>query len=1002
MKLHRLRLGALGPFADEHDIDLGRVSAGGLFLLEGPTGAGKSTILDAITFALYGGVAGRSTSKDRLHSDFNADADPFAELDFSIAGSSYRIKRSPAFDRAKRDGSGTTTVNARVWLWRMDIDSAGEASEELISNRVREADDEVRRLLGGLSLEQFCQVVVLPQGEFATFLRADAEQRRDVLQRLFATDHYQEMERIAAEQRQAAQRELALAQQHLRDGVVSLRQSCGDESSDELSFEVDEFVDLPNADRDARVAAIHSYVIAVRDAASRDDNQAQDTLTTMKAAHDVLVGAHDARRRRDELVVERTRLVELADDIAALMQERDRAMRVHALKPMFDERERIENQHAGAVASCTQYRASLAEAGAESIASAIDSAKILELSQRLSDELTLLGPAGVIEEALPGQLVELDALLKNHGVLTDEVRIYSDRLQQLPEQLTELVRDRDASRELNVRSPDLERRLGDAQQRLQAWEQLAALDKNIEESQAMLRDAVDLAQHARDQLQTATELRLSGMAAELAGRLTIGEACVVCGSTEHPQLAVATDSQVSQEQLDALTRNADDCAQRRRDRETVLASEIADRERCRALAGEVDPAQEIAALAEQAALAKEAQINLPILEAQCETYQRELDEARDGLTTGQANLASLQDRIATLEKQVSTNKWVIDSARAEHVSVQDRMQSLTEQIATATQWSRSAAEAESFEQHLMAVSEALDTAAREAGCVDADDALAGVRSDEQRALVAGRIADHERRVAINSSALAELDQSGSPETLADLDVSAQRLSEAARNADLARTRVTSAQITVTEVARCVAVVAEAQNSIAVVQTRTSPMIRVADALTGQGRVNPRRMTLSTYVLRERFASVVEAASRRLDRMSDGRYVLERDEAVAGNKKAGLGLLVLDQWTGARRDTRTLSGGESFYASLSLALGLADVVRDEAGGIELETLFIDEGFGSLDPESLESVLDVIDSLRDGGRVVGIVSHVSELKERIPDRIEIRRRPDGSSTVSIRAT
>jgi exonuclease SbcC len=137
-------------------------------------------------------------------------------------------------------------------------------------------------------------------------------------------------------------------------------------------------------------------------------------------------------------------------------------------------------------------------------------------------------------------------------------------------------------------------------------------------------------------------------------------------------------------------------------------------------------------------------------------------------------------------------------------------------------------------------------------------------------------------------------------------------------------------------------------------------------------------------------------------MSDGRYVLERDEAVAGNKKAGLGLLVLDQWNGARRDTRTLSGGESFYASLSLALGLADVVRDEAGGIELETLFIDEGFGSLDSESLESVLDVIDSLRDGGRVVGIVSHVSELKERIPDRIEIRRRPDGSSTVSIRAT
>ena len=1002
MKLHRLRLGALGPFADEHDIDLGRVSAGGLFLLEGPTGAGKSTILDAITFALYGGVAGRSTSKDRLHSDFSTDGEPFAELDFSIAGSSYRIRRSPTFERAKRDGSGTTLVNARVWLWRLLTAVDGEPTEELISNRVREADDEVRRLLGGLSLEQFCQVVVLPQGEFATFLRADAEQRRDVLQRLFSTDHYQEMERIAAEQRQAAQRELTLTHQQLRDGVVSLRQSCGDQPAEGLSFDVDEFVELPDADRDARVAAIHSYVIAIRDAASRDDSQAHQVLTSVKAEHEALVAAHESRRRRDELALERTRLFELGDDIAALVLERDRAMRVHALKPMFDERARIELQHAEVIANCAEYQRSFSGADQTTPGGVTDSTYILELSRRLGDELTHVSPAAAVEEALRGQLAELESLHNDHRDLSDEVKVYSEKLEQLPGELTALVRERDVSRELAVRAPDLERRLGDAQQRLQAWQQLATLDMNIQESQTVLRDAVDLAQHARDQLQTATELRLSGMAAELAGRLASGEACVVCGSTEHPQLAVATSEHVSQDHLDELTRQADDYAQKRRDREVLLASEIADRERCRALAGEVDPTDEIAELAKQSAQANQAKLNVSGLEAQCETYQRELDEARAGLTTGQANLASLQDRIGTLEKQVATSKSVIESARAEYGSVGERMQSLNAQIATATQWARSAAEAENLQQHVMAISDALDTAAHEAGCVNADDALAGVRSDEQRASVGARIADHERQVAINAAALIELDRIGLPETLADLDLTTEELNAAALSADLARARLTSAQITVTEVARCVLVVAEAQKSIASVQSRTAPTIRVADALTGLGRVNPRRMTLSTYVLRERFASVVEAASRRLDRMSDGRYVLERDEAVTGNKKAGLGLLVLDQWNGARRDTRTLSGGESFYASLSLALGLADVVRDEAGGIELETLFIDEGFGSLDPESLESVLDVIDSLRDGGRVVGIVSHVSELKERIPDRIEIRRRPDGSSTVSIRAT
>ena len=186
-----------------------------------------------------------------------------------------------------------------------------------------------------------------------------------------------------------------------------------------------------------------------------------------------------------------------------------------------------------------------------------------------------------------------------------------------------------------------------------------------------------------------------------------------------------------------------------------------------------------------------------------------------------------------------------------------------------------------------------------------------------------------------------------------------------------------------------------------VRAATRSVVRVADAVTGQGTVNPRRMTLSTYVLRERFDAVVAAASRRLEVMSSGRFVLERDEVVSGGKKAGLGLAVLDQWTSTRRDTRTLSGGESFYASLALALGLADTVRDEVGGVELETLFVDEGFGTLDVDTLESVLDVIDALRDGGRVVGIVSHLGDLKDRIPDRIEVRRLPDGSSSVAVRA-
>jgi exonuclease SbcC len=267
--------------------------------------------------------------------------------------------------------------------------------------------------------------------------------------------------------------------------------------------------------------------------------------------------------------------------------------------------------------------------------------------------------------------------------------------------------------------------------------------------------------------------------------------------------------------------------------------------------------------------------------------------------------------------------------------------------------------------------------------------------------LAARVEEHRTARAVVDSVLADPVVASADPVPADPSPARLALEAAAAALDAARADADAARTRVRDVHACRAHLLEAEESTASVRAATRPVVRVADAATGQGSANPRRLTLSTYVLRERFDAVAAAASRRLERMSSGRFVLERDESATGARKAGLGLAVLDQWTGTRRDTRTLSGGESFYASLALALGLADVVRDEAGGVELETLFIDEGFGSLDADTLEQVLDVIDSLRDGGRVVGIVSHVAELKERIPDRIEVRRLADGSSAVAVRA-
>ena len=1028
MRLHRLRLAALGPFAAEHEIDLTRVSAGGLFLLEGPTGAGKSTILDAITFALYGGVAGRGTSKDRLHSDFSSELDPLAELDFSMGGNRYRIRRTPTFERVKRDGSGTTVVNAKVWLWRLNLEASGEFSQELISNRVREADDEVRRLLGGLSLEQFCQVVVLPQGEFATFLRADAEQRRDVLQRLFATDHYQHMERIAAEQRQIAQREIAQENQLLRDAVVSLRQAVGElavdvvadvvadepppvaaippvtveQGDNPVSFDVDQVLGLSDDERNEWIHDTEAQAKAAYERAIFIDADAQSELEAARTAHDALVATHERNRERIEHEQERVRLASMAEQMAALVDERDRAIRVQALVPMFDERDRIAAQLSAAMVEGQQQQALVGDEHVRSLPATPRSADVLSLVERLRGDHAQLTLALAVEKGLEQQRDMVQSAIASQLSHNSDVAVLAELVATLPARLAELVKQRDELRALSVRAPDLALSLTQAQERLRSWQRLPILDAEVVALDEQRRAAIDSSQQAREALQQATAHRLAGMAAELASTLEAGQACMVCGSTDHPVPAVATGVRVSEDQLDELSRIADQAAQWREEAQTSLSAKIVERERCRADAGQQDPSQDVQRLTLEVAQAQSAVQELPRHDAACEQAQHELDQARTALSAAELNLAVAVERIANLTEEVAASEAAIDAARADFDTVADRSQALTAAISAAQQWARSCAQVEALDQNLAAVSHALDAAARDAGCRDVDEARQAIRHPADLQASTERIAEHARLSAVNAAALDGFVDSAPQSELPNVDASAHRLAAAAMKADDARALLTSTQNTVKDVSHCVSAIAAAARSIVEVNAKAAPTIRVADALGGLGRVNSRRMTLSTYVLRERFASVVDAASRRLDRMSDGRYVMERDEAVSGNRRAGLGLVVLDQWNGSRRDPRTLSGGESFYASLSLALGLADVVRDEVGGVELETLFIDEGFGSLDPQTLESVLGVIDSLRDGGRVVGIVSHVNELKERIPDRIEVRRRADGSSTVSIRAT
>ncbi len=422
-------------------------------------------------------------------------------------------------------------------------------------------------------------------------------------------------------------------------------------------------------------------------------------------------------------------------------------------------------------------------------------------------------------------------------------------------------------------------------------------------------------------------------------------------------------------------------------------------ERLDAAAGAADPTDEIGTL-ETELVALDALVGrLPELTGTVSDLERQTEADTARMLALGAEISTVEARAAALAAAREEGARLVERARDGHVGVAERRAGLL----TAAEVLDRAADVvgelhTARSRHERALQVAAD-AVRDAGFTDPATAVAALATDV--AALRSRVDEHRTAWALNAAELADPVVANAELEAPDPAPTHAALLEAEARHDEARAAAEGLRIRVRDVHACRSLLVQAEQETAEVRAQTRPVIRVADAAAGVGSVNPRRITLSTYVLRERFESVVVAASRRLERMSSGRFSLERDESTSGAKKAGLGLAVLDQWTGTRRDTRTLSGGESFYASLALALGLADTVRDEAGGVELETLFIDEGFGSLDADALESVLDVIDALRDGGRVVGIVSHVHELKERIPDRIEVRRLGDGTSTVAVRA-
>jgi len=610
------------------------------------------------------------------------------------------------------------------------------------------------------------------------------------------------------------------------------------------------------------------------------------------------------------------------------------------------------------------------------------------------------------EEALPGREAALAELLRAAEQASARAAALAETRRELPALLDGLERElADARRAAGVLDSARARQQAVAQQQAAAI-QLAEVQPMLAAASAALREAVDVHQALVDVHQQQVEARLTGMAAELAAQLTAGTACPVCGSADHPAPAPAWDGAVSAEDVDEAAARRDAALEVRertdahRDelaREGAALQAAAAGRAAGELSAEADTLAATIAAAEAAAQdaerlaellasrrAEHERLGAELLavtteataaHAQLQAAQADLDRRRAELAEGAAGHPSVAARQRALREAASRDRAL--------AAALDRLAGLT----AAAHEARSRTAAEALANGFSALAEARQAELGPAELAELDEQV----TSWDEALI---------RLTAEAEAgdLAGLDPGLAPEAQAAARAAADTLARAAEAEQDVRAAHQAATAMAARFGQRLGEVRAAEQAHDRLAEATETVIRLASL--AKGMDGHRRVALTTYVLRHWFEQVVAAANVRLSVMSSGRYELKRiDEGENKRQRAGLTLSVIDRHTGEERSPKSLSGGETFYTSLALALGLADVVRAEAGGVDLDTLFIDEGFGSLDADTLDQVLGVIDDLRDCGRVVGIVSHVTDLKDRVAERLEVRRIGDRSSTLRV---
>ncbi len=976
MRPVKLTISAFGPYAGEVCVDFEKLGGAGLYLICGDTGAGKTTIFDAISFALYGVPSGSDRTARSLRSDFAApDAETFVELEFEHHGKRYAIRRNPEYERPKKRGSGMATQLADAELTR-------EGGAPVTGTRA--VDKQVEELLG-IDRNQFSQIVMIAQGDFRRLLKAETKERSAIMRKLFGTESYLRFQKALATRRNELEAEANDVRQRVL-ALVPVVAVCDDGAAG----------DAAGAATAAGGEGANCGVPAAAEAQGSGDGAGGVPMAGNSAEADgrAAEAAASARGTRSE------RLAALADsaspsvdEVLALISEQDEAdaaelaslesclaeaaaevSRLAALEERAQQVARLKNEVAGLGPKLTSARAAVPEAETALRACEVEG----ELRRKLADsvakidaELPRYAELSAAQTLLAAALGREKGAREMEGRSASSLELSQKSLAEARECQAKLADAPAACERARAQVDYLERRVSEVRGHYAELERRgkavsAAADK-LEDAEAIYRKARETLEVASDSYMKLQRAFLDGQAGILAQGLEPDRPCPVCGSTSHPHPACVLDEAPSQDEVKAaeLTYQKASSAAT-----TASSAAAAARATSKAARSELDAlVAEVGTIAEVRERGKQVRAQLDEAKAVQDRAKKEL---RD--------LEQLNSRIAQLGKGVEELTKQRDNARA-------ALAQASQEVSEARTKAETLSAHLSFEDENAALFQknALSTQLREKErqLAMAQQELAG-RKDALARL-------EERKEALKSQLAQYGDEGGSV-----IEVQGQLACARERQVALERSRsgVEGRRSSNADLARQLNGLGTRADEIAARFGELDSLSKTANGnLSGKARIS-----FETYLQARWFDRVLAAANRRLVSMTEGRYELVRHKGArsgGGAAQTGLDLDVLDSFTGKPRDASSLSGGESFKASLALALGLSDVVQAHAGGIELDTMFVDEGFGSLDQDSLALTVRTLTGSENSNKLVGIISHVDELRASIDNKIVVERGRAGST-------